>query len=173
MKDWRVGGTDHEAFPFTPRILTHFWNTAAQAGWNGNHKFGLWKCAAQCACTQCPARVRMNINGSIFFCPFVPCHLIVPHRNALVSCYHLYHRAILGCFSFCCKCCQVCVHQLRLHCQQNHVLLLSTKSTSCDRVSGFLSFSYKQWLDTTPAPTPKNGRAHGLLPPANPCLTLV
>ena len=36
---------------------------------------------AQCA--------RMNTNGSIFFCPFVPCHLIVPRSNALVSCHHI------------------------------------------------------------------------------------
>ena len=121
--------------PITLRILTH-----CTAGWSIR--------------MQPVHRVRANEYKRLnFLLPI--CSMPSDHPTQQCSCIMSSYFPTIRCFCFCCKCCQVCVHLLRLHCQQNHVLLRSTKSTSCDRVSGFLLIPYKQWLNTAPYNKPK------------------
>ena len=93
---------------------------------------------------------RMNTNGSIFSCPFVSCH----HHPTCSPLFHLIqHRAMLSRhFCLCCKCCQVCLHLLH-HCQRHHVLLLSIRSTSSDRVSGLYQFHTGKVQNSPPPPS--------------------
>ena len=132
---------------------------AVHAGLSIKNMVTLSNCTAR-PCSQCPLRAdeykRLNfflpicsMSSSSHLFSFAPCH-----HNLTYS--HLFH--VLRYFCLCCNCCQVFVHLLHNHPQHDHALLLSTKSTSSDRVSGFVLISYgwvgvvltKDWRRASP-----------------------